>query len=99
MTGPVDSFKPNPWGLYQVHGNVFDWTADCWHESYNGAPDDGSAWTDSCTDSSKRAVRGGSWVDLPMFLRSAGRARFPTEKRNSYLGFRVGRLLPFPRML
>ena len=44
-TVPVKSFKPNPWGLYQVHGNVWEWVEDCWNDSYSGAPADGSAWT------------------------------------------------------
>jgi len=43
-TLPVDSFQPNRWGLYQVHGNVWEWAQDCWHKSYAGAPSDGSAW-------------------------------------------------------
>jgi formylglycine-generating enzyme required for sulfatase activity len=44
-TMPVDSFQPNPWGLYQVHGNVWEWTEDCYQQSYNGAPNNGSALT------------------------------------------------------
>jgi formylglycine-generating enzyme required for sulfatase activity len=70
-TLPVDSFQPNPWGLYQVHGNVWNWLEDCWNESYQGAPSDGSAWTSG--DCSKRVVRGGSWSSDPQLLRSAFR--------------------------
>ena len=58
-TVPVKSFEPNPWGLYQVHGNVGEWCEDCWNESYNGAPSDGSAWT--AGDCAFRLLRGGSW--------------------------------------
>ena len=58
-TLPVDSFQPNPWGLYQVHGNVWEWVEDCYHESYAGAPSDGSAWTfEDCSRVSCAAVLG-----------------------------------------
>ena len=92
-TLPVESFEPNPWGLYQVHGNVYDWTEDCWHDTYQGAPTDGSAWTTSCTDGSRRVLRGGSWDYGPRDLRSASRNWYPTDFRNDYFGFRVGRTL------
>jgi formylglycine-generating enzyme required for sulfatase activity len=59
-TVSVDSFAPNPWGLYNVHGNVWEWVEDCWHETYQGAPVDGSAWTTACTDGSARVARGGA---------------------------------------
>jgi formylglycine-generating enzyme required for sulfatase activity len=63
QTVPVDSFQPNPWGLYQVHGNVWEWTEDCWHDDYTGAPSDGSAWTSGgCSD---RVIRGGAWYFYP----------------------------------
>jgi formylglycine-generating enzyme required for sulfatase activity len=74
QTAPVDSFQPNPWGLYQVHGNVFDWTEDCWNESYQGAPTDGSAWTSG--DCNSRVARGGAWDTYPRHLRSAHRNRY-----------------------
>jgi formylglycine-generating enzyme required for sulfatase activity len=88
---PVDSFKPNPWGLYQVHGNVWEWTEDCWNESYAGAPTNGSAWTDG--DCGRRAVRGGAWFNEPYALRSANRADRVTTKREAGYGFRVARSL------
>jgi formylglycine-generating enzyme required for sulfatase activity len=90
-TLPVDSFDPNPWGLYQVHGNVWEWTQDCWNGSYAGAPSDGSAWTTG--DCGRRVVRGGSWKFSPQYLRSACRSGFSTDFRVVNLGFRVGRTL------
>jgi formylglycine-generating enzyme required for sulfatase activity len=92
QTVPVDSFQPNPWGLYQVHGNVWEWTEDCYHDSYNGAPADGAAWTTG--DCSWRVVRGGSWFNLPRFLRAANRLKTPSVQRlYDIIGFRVGRTL------
>ncbi|MFZ4806322.1 MAG: SUMF1/EgtB/PvdO family nonheme iron enzyme [Hyphomicrobiaceae bacterium] len=89
----VDSFAANPWGLHNVHGNVWEWTEDCWHDSYNGAPSDGSAWTTSCTDGSRRVLRGGSWSHYPRSLRSANRNWDATVDRSYSRGFRVGRTL------
>jgi formylglycine-generating enzyme required for sulfatase activity len=102
MTMPVDSFFPNPWGLYQVHGNVNEWVEDCWNDTYEGAPSDGSAWTTA--DCHFRVVRGGSWLDAPRGLRSAFRQKgisvdvhvTATNGRFNELrqmGFRVGRTL------
>jgi formylglycine-generating enzyme required for sulfatase activity len=90
-TVPVDSFAPNPWGLYQVHGNVWEWTQDCWNASYTGAPSDGSAWTTG--DCSRGVVRGGSWIYSPQLLRSAVRNGVTPDNRGNNLGFRVGRTL------
>jgi formylglycine-generating enzyme required for sulfatase activity len=87
---PVDSFEPNSWGLYQVHGNVFDWVEDCYHDSYTDAPTDGSAWT-SGGACSRRVFRGGSWTADPVNLRSASRYRVSPDART--VGFRVGRTL------
>jgi formylglycine-generating enzyme required for sulfatase activity len=90
-TMPADSFQPNPWGLYQVHGNVWELTQDCWHESYAGAPSDGSAWeSGACRH---RMIRGGAWATYPGDLRSADRGRVAVDFRNSAQGFRVGRRL------
>ncbi len=88
-TVPVGSFPPNAFGLYDVHGNVYEWTQDCRNDSYSGAPDDGSAWERG--DCSMRVLRGGSWVVGPRSLRSANRVRDSTGDRNSYDGFRVAR--------
>jgi len=86
-TVPVGSFKPNPWGLYQVHGNVWEWTQDCWHESYKNAPSDGSPWiSDKCD---KRVLRGGGWGNFPHNLRSAKRFAFRPDFIDSNFGFRV----------
>jgi formylglycine-generating enzyme required for sulfatase activity len=90
-TVPVDSFQPNPMGLYQVHGNLYDWVEDCYHDSYRRAPSDGSAWTSE--DCSLRVVRGGSWIDDPRSLRSAYRLKVSTVFRFRNLGFRVARTL------
>jgi formylglycine-generating enzyme required for sulfatase activity len=92
MTIPVDSFEPNPWGLYNVHGNVSEWVEDAWHADYSGAPKDGSAWLQS-GDASRRVVRGGSWSIIPQNLRAANRARYSTVSRDGSFGFRVARTL------
>jgi formylglycine-generating enzyme required for sulfatase activity len=84
----VDVFEPNPWGLYQVHGNVREWAEDCWREEYSGGPSDGSAQTSG--DCTRRVVRGGSWDRPPGFLRSATRYKHSTVRDNSF-GFRLAR--------
>jgi formylglycine-generating enzyme required for sulfatase activity len=72
-TVPAGSFDPNPWGLYNVHGNVWEWCEDTWHDNYDGAPIDGSAWISKEKEGSGRVVRGGSWDGDPRSLRSAQR--------------------------
>ncbi len=89
-TSPVRSFPPNPWGLYDVHGNVNEWTEDCWHETYAGAPTDGSAWTRG-GDCTWRVVRGGSWYSGPRALRSAYRLWYTASVANGDLGFCLAR--------
>ena len=88
-TSPVGSFAANPWGLHDVHGNVWEWVVDCWNGSYAGAPSNGSAWT--AGDCSRRVLRGGSWVSKPRNLRAANRNWYSTGLRNVINGFRVSR--------
>jgi formylglycine-generating enzyme required for sulfatase activity len=74
QTTPVSLFPANSWGLHDMHGNVWEWCQDQWHDNYNGAPQDGSAWLDrDVTNDYKRLLRGGSWNDLPGSCRSAYR--------------------------
>ncbi len=93
-TAPVGSFSANPWGLHDVHGNVYEWTQDCWHDNYDGAPTDGGAWLEADGgDCSRRVLRGGSWGHYPRDLRSANRSRGTTDGRGGSSGFRVARTL------
>ncbi len=93
-TVPVDSYKPNSFGLYSVHGNVWEWCEDWWHESYTNAPADGSVWLKADGgDSSFRVLRGGSWDLKAHWLRARYRLRGPQGSRFSYVGFRVARVL------
>jgi formylglycine-generating enzyme required for sulfatase activity len=89
-THPVGQKKPNSWGLYDMHGNVWEWVEDCWHSDYNGAPTDGSAWILACKyDGAFRVIRGGSWSSYARFCRSAGRYRYDPRFRYCNLGFRL----------
>jgi formylglycine-generating enzyme required for sulfatase activity len=84
---PVGSFDPNPWGLYDMLGNVWEWVQDCYHNNYEGAPADGSAWEkEGCA---LRVIRGGSWYTRPWNVRSASRYRFVPDYRSNSLGFRL----------
>jgi formylglycine-generating enzyme required for sulfatase activity len=89
---PVGSFAANRFGLYDMHGTVWQWIEDCYHDDYDGAPQEGSAWIEG-GDCSRRIVRGGSRLSYPEDLRSARRHRFTTVNRYNDLGFRVGRTL------
>jgi formylglycine-generating enzyme required for sulfatase activity/tRNA A-37 threonylcarbamoyl transferase component Bud32 len=88
QTTDVGSFKPNAFGLYDLHGNVWEWCADSWHNNYNGAPTDGSIW-ESGGDRSLKLLRGGSWNDHPPNCRSACRLRYQPDCKASIVGFRV----------
>jgi formylglycine-generating enzyme required for sulfatase activity len=88
QTTDVGSFAPNAFGLYDMHGNVWEWCLDNWHENYTGAPTDGSAWT-ADGDDSARLLRGGSWYHGPRCCRSAYRSYSLLGLQRSVLGFRV----------
>ena len=88
----VGEFEANPWGLYNVHGNVWEWCEDIWHYSYNGAPTDGSAWLQG-GDAKERVLRGGSWDYVAKHLRSADRYRHPPDSRARHIGFRAARTI------
>jgi formylglycine-generating enzyme required for sulfatase activity/CHAT domain-containing protein/tetratricopeptide (TPR) repeat protein len=93
QTVPVQSFKPNPWGIYQVHGNVNEWTEDCWNFNHDNAPKDGSARTSG--DCSSHVLRGGSFQGEPGRIRSAFRFGWWSGRSNG-AGFRVVRTLSTP---
>jgi formylglycine-generating enzyme required for sulfatase activity len=92
-TTPVRSFPPNAFGLYDMHGNVWEWCEDDWHENYKGAPTDGSAWIETgkkAQKSSYSVLRGGSWNNNPVNCRSACRNNYSGRvNRNNNIGFRV----------
>lgn len=88
QTHQVGEKPPNSFGLHDMHGNVWEWTQDCWNQDYDGAPNDASAWVSGYCKS--RVLRGGSWYDSPADLRSANRGGITTI-RYSLSGFRVAR--------
>ncbi len=88
-TSPVGTFKANAFGLTDMLGNVLQWTEDCWHENYAGAPVDGSAWLDG--DCAAHELRGASWFSSPSYVRADYRDRFPADYRTSSVGIRLVR--------
>jgi formylglycine-generating enzyme required for sulfatase activity len=106
-TTPVGQFPPNAFGLYDLHGNVWEWCADPWHENYQGAPTQGEVWDEQndndnryqiynvenlvnlLTDEQRRCLRGGSWVYVPDYCRSANRDSVRPGNFYDDVGFRV----------
>ncbi len=91
-TAPVGSFLANNWGLHDMHGNVWEWTEDCWHQDYSDAPGIAQAWTQS-GECDQRVVRGGAWYSDVAQLRSAARNKNRAVSSNDSTGFRVVRML------
>ncbi len=91
-SAPVGSFKPNPFGLYDVHGNEWEWLQDCWNPSHRGAPSDGSARLDG--DCQFRVIRSGSWYYFSKNMRSAWRFKNDARVKSYGIGMRVLRELP-----
>jgi formylglycine-generating enzyme required for sulfatase activity len=91
---PVGEKAPNAFGVFDMHGNVWEWVEDCYHDDYEGAPVDGAAWTTG--GCGFRVVRGGSWGSDPQYLRATNRLRNPTVNQFNYVGFRAGRTLLTP---
>lgn len=91
-TVPVDGFNANPFGLYNVHGNVWEWVQDCWNKNYEGAPSNGRAW--EAGDCTQRVLRGGNWFNPhPGVLRSCFRERASMDSGDFRFGFRLARSL------
>jgi len=93
----VGSFPPNAFGLHDMHGNLWEWCADPWHESYDGAPADAEVWT-AGGHPTLRVLRGGSWHDTPDVCRSAVRLKLPKTEGDDFYGFRAAMSLPDERM-
>ena len=94
-TAPVGSFPVNRFGLHDMHGNVSEWTQDCWHESYDGAPTNGQAWEGANGgDCDFRVVRGGSWRSSPVGLRAANRLNPVPNRIINVFGLRLVQDLP-----
>jgi formylglycine-generating enzyme required for sulfatase activity len=91
QTVEVGTFPPNEWGLYEMHGNVFEYCEDNWHADYEGAPQDGSVWRSG--NASFHPLRGGSWQSKPEALHAAFRISYRSVIPNNINGFRVARAL------
>lgn len=88
-TQPVGAKRPNPWGLHDLVGNVWEWCADVWHSDYSGAPADGSAWLTNQDQQGRRCVRGGAWNMDAFRCRSSYRSYDWSDAATSRLGFRI----------
>jgi formylglycine-generating enzyme required for sulfatase activity len=91
FTAPVGSFKPNAFGLYDIAGNVWTWTEDCYAETYDATPVDGSPYKGG--NCGQRVVRSGSWIGNPQYMRSARRYGSAIGFRDYSYGLRVARVL------
>ena len=91
-TAPADALRPNAFGLHHMHGNVWEWVQDVWHDNYSGAPTEGRAWITG-GDQTRRVLRGGSWGNEPKLLRSANRTRLAPGVAGDGMGFRIARPL------
>jgi len=93
-TQQVGHYPANPWGLYDTHGNVWEWVQDCWHDNNQSAPFNATAWMGGmvCADH-RRVLRGGSWSDFPDVVRAASRIGYNPDFRDFTLGFRLARIL------
>ena len=94
-THKVATKKPNPWGLYDMHGNIWEWVEDDWHYWYDGSPVGGQAWVDKPRDS-HRVIRGGSWESDDFDCRSASRFGEKSGNRSFSLGFRLAKFVGWP---
>lgn len=88
QTTDIGSFPPNSFGLYDMHGNLWEWCTDLWHDNYAGSPNDGSIWQKG-GNNSLRLIRGGSWNNSPVLCRSAIRNRYQPDASSNSVGFRV----------
>ncbi|WP_342624966.1 formylglycine-generating enzyme family protein [Pseudomonas alkylphenolica] len=91
FTSPVGSFPANAFGVYDMHGNVYEWVADCSHDDYVGAPADGSAWKEPGCELVQ--IRGNDWGEAPIFSRSGNRNNSLPDNRGDWIGFRLAREL------
>ena len=92
-SAPVGSFKPNAFGLHDMHGNVWEWVEDCWQRGHVGAPVDGSARITGCPDDAERVTRGGGLAQEPKNIRATVRNNWSRDGRSNGIGFRVARSL------
>lgn len=90
-THPVGEKEPNPFGLYDMHGNVLEWLEDDWHRSCDGAPVEGGAWWEDKKSDAGRVIRGGSWFSGALICRSAFRSSGWPGARFDFLGFRLSK--------
>jgi formylglycine-generating enzyme required for sulfatase activity len=93
LTAPVGSFKPNAFGLHDMHGNVWEWVEDCWERDLSKAPSDGRARQSGCADDNERVHRGGAFLHSPRVLWSTVRNNYSKDARANGVGFRVARTL------